>query len=80
MKNLITKNEWVPLNIVVMSCIGLSLLLQFLVSIIIVFLSKQGEFIDETKRNGLIRGNNLLTFLVLVVSILNVFISVFLVI
>lgn len=68
---------WTPLNIVLMTFIGLSLLLQFVVGILLVFLAKQGEFIDEEKRNRLIRNNNGATLLVVAISIINIFINVF---
>ena len=80
MKQLITKNSWVPLNIVCMTFVGLSLLIQFVVATLLVFLAKSGEFIDEDKRNQLIRSNNVTTFLVLIVTILNIFINVFIMI
>jgi hypothetical protein len=80
MKQLITKNAWVPLNIICMTFVGLSLLLQFVVATLLVFLAKSGEFIDEDKRNQLIRSNNVTTFLVLIITILNIFINVFIMI
>jgi len=78
MKFLITRNIWVPLNIVVMSFIGTSLLCQFVVALTLVIVAKESEFIDEDKRNSLIRKNNFLTLLVLFITILNIFINVFL--
>lgn len=80
MKQLITKNNWVPINIICMTFVGVSLLLQFVVAIFLIFLAKSGEFIDEDKRNQLIRSNNFTTFLVLVITILNIFINVFIMI
>lgn len=82
MKSLIAPTQgrtttWTPLNIVLMTFIGLSLLLQFIVGILLVFLAKQGEFIDEEKRNRLIRKNNGATLLVVAISIINIFINVF---
>jgi len=77
MKQLITKDTWNAINIVIMTFIGLSLILQFLVAILLVFLAKQGEFIDENKRNQLIRSNNFATILVLIISVINIFINVF---
>lgn len=77
MKQLITKDTWNAINIVIMTFIGLSLILQFLVAILLVFLAKQGEFIDENKRNQLIRSNNGATILVLIISVINIFINVF---
>ena len=77
MKQLITRNNWTPLNITIMVFIGISLLLQFVVACFLIFLAKSGEFIDEDKRNQLIRSNNGTTFLVLVITIVNIFINVF---
>lgn len=77
MKQLITANDWNALNIVIMIFVGLSLVLQFVVTTALVFIAQKGEFIDERKRNILIRQNNWLTILVLIVSIINLFISVF---
>jgi hypothetical protein len=68
---------WNPLNIVIMTFIGLSLVLQFIVAILLVFLAKQGEFIDEEKRNQLIRSNNGTTLLVAAISVINIFINIF---
>jgi hypothetical protein len=77
MKQLIIKDTWNAINIIIMTFIGLSLLLQFFVAILLVFLAKQGEFIDENKRNQLIRSNNGATILVLIISVINIFINVF---
>jgi hypothetical protein len=40
-------------------------------------LAKKDEFIDEEKRNQLIRHNNGVTLLVLVIAVINIFINVF---
>ena len=80
MKQIITVTSgkaWAPLNIVCMTFVCLSLFLQFIVAIVLVFLAKQGEFIDEDKRNQLIRSNNGVTLLVLVISIINIFLNIF---
>jgi hypothetical protein len=77
MKQMITKNSWIPLNIVILTFVCLSLLIQFIVATVLVFLAKEGEFIDEDKRNQLIRSNNGVTILVLIVSIINIFINIF---
>jgi hypothetical protein len=68
---------WSAQFIVLMAFICLSLFLQFVVAIMLVFLAKQGEFIDEEKRNALIRSNNTTTILVLIITVINIFISVF---
>ena len=80
MKQLIVTGQtnWNALNIVLLTFVCLSLLLQFVIGIALVFLAKSGEFIDDDKRNQLIRSNNWVTILVLFVSIINIFINVFL--
>jgi hypothetical protein len=65
------------LEIVLLTCITLSLVLQLAVAVALVFLAKSGEFIDETKRNQLIRNNNWVTIFVLIISIINIFINIF---
>ena len=80
MKQLITYSttkSWNPMNIVILTFVCVSLFLQFVVAIALVFLAKQGEFIDDDKRNQVIRSNNGVTVLVLLVSIINIFINVF---
>lgn len=76
MKQLIGQ-PFTSINIVILTFVCLSLVLQFLVAVVLVFLAKSGEFIDEEKRNQLIRNNNGVTILVLIISIINIFINVF---
>ena len=82
MKQLIVTGQsshvWNALNIVLLTFVCLSLFLQFVIAIVLVFLAKSGEFIDDDKGNQLIRSNNGATILVLCVSIINIFINVFL--
>lgn len=77
MKQLITLAKWVPLNIVLLTFVCVSLLFQFVVAILLIFLAKSDEFIDENKRNQLIRSNTGTTILVLIISVINIFINVF---
>lgn len=65
------------LNILLVTCVCLSLLLQVAVALLLIFLAKQSEFVDEEKRKTLVRGNNWATLLISTVSILNVFINIF---
>jgi hypothetical protein len=65
-------------NAVVLASVCVSLLLQLVLIVVLVILAKHGEFYDEEKREQLIRGNNAVTLIVLTISILNVFINVFL--
>ena len=60
-----------------MVCVCISILLQILVGCVLVFLAKEGEFIDEGRRLRIIRSNNYLTLMCLLTSIINIFISVF---
>ena len=68
---------WSGVDITLLVLVCISLLLQFTVGIVLVFLAKNGEFIDEDKREMLIRNNNAATLLVITVSIINVFINIF---
>ena len=76
-KFLITINNWIPLNIILVSFVGFSIVLQFSLAILLIFLVKQGEFVDEEKRDQLIRSNNWATVIILTISIINIFINVF---
>ena len=75
MKQLIDHNKWNGYNITVMVFVGISLILQALVSVALVLLAKEGEFVDEKKRDQLVRSNNYLTLLVLATSTVNIFIN-----
>jgi hypothetical protein len=68
---------WAPLAITSLVFVCVSLLLQFLLAFILVFLAKNGEFLDEAKRNTLIRNNNISTIIVFFITILNICINVF---
>ena len=68
---------WAPLTIVTLVFICLSLLLQFLLAFILVFLAKNGEFINEEKRNQLIRSNNVATLFCFFITVLNICIDIF---
>ena len=65
------------LNVVLLTVICLSMFLQLAVSGILVFLGKSDEFIDENKRKQLIDHNNMVTVLVGTISVVNVFLNVF---
>ena len=78
MKAMIDRDQWQATNIVIISFVGLSLFMQFLMATVLVFIAKENEFIDEKKRNMLIRKNNLLSLLALCIAIVNIFTSVFL--
>jgi hypothetical protein len=65
-------------NIIVLLFVCISLVLQFAVGVVLVLLAKKNEFIDLEKREELIRSNNVVTLLIITISIINVFINVFL--
>jgi ABC-type sugar transport system permease subunit len=69
---------WNAINIVCLVFVCFSLVLQFLVALVLAFLAKSGEFIDDDSRNRLIRSNNFATILVLIISVINIFVNVFL--
>lgn len=75
---IVIDTAWTALNIVLLFFVCLSLFLQFGVAVALVFLARRGEFIDEDKRNELIRHNNGVTILVLIISVINIFINIFL--
>jgi hypothetical protein len=64
-------------NIIVLACVIISLFMQVVVGIVLVYLAKHGEFFDAQKRSQLIRKNNMVTLMILAISIINVFINVF---
>ena len=69
--------KWNAVNIVLLTFVCISLFLQFIVAIVLAFLAKQGDFIDDNKRNQLIRSNNGATILVLIITVINIFVNVF---
>lgn len=68
---------WPPLAITCMVFIGCSLLLQFVLAVMLVFMAKNGEFLDDNKRNMLIHSNNISMVIVIFITILNICINVF---
>ena len=66
------------LNLIIMSMVCISLVLQVVVSGVLIYLAKSGEFMEEEQRANLIRKNNLVTFLIIAISIINVMVNVFL--
>ena len=65
---------------VLIAFISVSLLLQLLVGVLLIFLARRAhnDFLSEEKREDLIKSNNSITCLVLAISIINVFINIFL--
>jgi hypothetical protein len=76
-KKAVPANTWNGWLIAILSLVCISLTLQFVLAFILVFLAKSNELIDEHKRNQLIRSNNFTTLLVLVITIINIFVNVF---
>ena len=60
------------LTILLIACVCMSILLQIIVSVILVFMAKQSEFVDDEKRDALVKSNNWATILISAVSIINV--------
>lgn len=65
------------LNIIILFFVILSLVLQIVVGVVLIYLAKTNEFIDKEKRDQLIKKNNAVTFLVITISIINVFLNIF---
>ena len=81
LKHLINLNNndlYTPLNMIILTSVSLSLLLQVVAGVVLVFLAKSGEFMEDAQREKLIKNNNAVTLLILTISIINVFINVFL--
>ena len=72
----IVRKSWTPLNIIILVFVCLSLLLQFLVAFILIFISKHEDLNNETKRDSLIKNNNVTLLLVVLISIINIGISI----
>lgn len=70
--------QWHVLDIVLMFSICISLILQFLCGIFLVFSTKQEDFNDEQKRSISIKNNHTITLFVLSITVVNIFINVFL--
>lgn len=65
------------LTILLIASVCMSILLQIIVAVILVFMAKQSEFVDDEKRDALVKSNNWATILISAVSIINVFINIF---
>lgn len=66
------------INVIALFFIIISLLSQLVVGIILIYIAKTNEFIDQEKRDQLIKRNNAVTFLIITISIINVFLNIFL--
>lgn len=80
MKQLILSKQnspWQVLDIVIMISISASLFLQFICGIIIIFSSKHEEFTNDAKRPELVKKNNFITLLIVVICFVNIFVNVF---
>lgn len=66
------------INVIALFFIIISLLSQLVVGIILIYIAKTNEFIDQEKREQLIKRNNAVTFLIITISIINVFLNIFL--
>ena len=70
-------HEWLLLDIFLVVIIGLSLILQFFCGFVLLFSTRTKEFIDEDERKKNLRKDNAFTFLILIITVLNLFINVF---
>ena len=78
MKNIIISNKWTPLNVILIMFIIISVGLQLACGVVLIFAARNfDEFTNDNSRRYSIRINNSVTLLVLLISILNIFISVF---
>ena len=78
MKNLIITNKWTPINVILMMFIIISIGMQISCGVVLIFAARNfDEFTNAKNRRYSIRINNVITLLVLFISILNIFISVF---
>jgi hypothetical protein len=77
---IITKKEapFSTIELVVMFSICLSLILQLICGIFLVFSTRSNDYISEIEMENNIRNNNLITFIILLITILNIFVNVFL--
>ena len=75
--NIQKTNPWQAIHIALFACVCISIFLQILCGILLVFLSKQTEFLDDEKRERVVRSNNFVTILIFIVVIINIFINVF---
>ena len=73
------KISWSVIDIILIVMVSLSLVLQIFVGVMLIFLARRHhvEFLNEEKREDLIKNNNSVTCLVLAISIINVFINIF---
>jgi hypothetical protein len=71
-------NAWQTSDVVLVLSIGLSVLLQFGTGAVMLFTAKQ-EFLDEAKMTEIMARNNLVIFLFLAITVINIFIDVFIV-
>ena len=70
-------HSWSGMRIITLIFVCMSLALQCIVGVVLVFLARHGEFVDEEKREQLIKNNNAVTALIMAISVMNVFINVF---
>jgi hypothetical protein len=69
--------HWNAINIILIICVITSLVFQVFIGSGLLFLATRDNFIDDEKRESVIKKNNWVTILVVTVSILNIFINIF---
>ncbi|RNA16804.1 ninjurin-1-like isoform X1 [Brachionus plicatilis] len=72
------ETQWHVLDLVLMFSICISLILQILCGIFLVFSTTQEDFNDKQKRSISIKNNHTVTLFVLSITVVNIFINVFL--
>lgn len=71
-------SPWHVVDIVLMFSICASLILQILCGIVLIFSAKSEDFYHEETRVQSVKKNNTITLLVLAITIVNIFVNVFL--
>jgi hypothetical protein len=80
-KNLINhkQSEMPFLNILLLSFVALSVILQVSIGIVLIFSTKNVGFAYELERKKILNINNLITVIALIITIINIFVNVFMI-
>jgi hypothetical protein len=71
------KLEWSALDIILLCLISVSLLMQLICGLWLIFLPIKKEFATENEKEKHKTRENVFTFIILVITIINIFINVF---
>lgn len=69
--------NWNAINVILITGIAISLIIQIFIGSGLLFLVTSDNFVDEEKRSGIIKKNNWVALLVVAISILNIFLNIF---